>query len=85
MFLLWAPTGNIFDVTSRYQEFITSFQQRVVGFGFLEFSSSTQPDLIDDVTLSVTPLPATLPLFATGLGALGLLAWRRKRAAVHFQ
>jgi hypothetical protein len=26
-----------------------------------------------------TPLPATLPLFATGLGALGLLGWRGKR------
>ena len=25
-----------------------------------------------------TPLPATLPLFATALGALGLLGWRRK-------
>ena len=31
--------------------------------------------------LSPTPLPATLPLFATGLGALGLLGWRRKRKA----
>ena len=29
-----------------------------------------------------TPLPGALPLFATGLGALGLLGWRRKRAAV---
>jgi hypothetical protein len=29
----------------------------------------------------VTPLPATLPLFATGLGGLGLLGWRRKRKA----
>jgi uncharacterized protein (TIGR03118 family) len=27
------------------------------------------------------PLPATLPLFASGLGALGLLGWRRKRRA----
>ena len=27
------------------------------------------------------PLPAALPLFATGLGALGLLGWRRKRKA----
>ena len=27
------------------------------------------------------PLPAALPLFATGLGALGLLGWRRKRRA----
>jgi len=29
----------------------------------------------------VTPLPATLPLFATGLGGLGLLGWRRERKA----
>jgi hypothetical protein len=28
---------------------------------------------------AATPLPATLPLFATGIGALGLLGWRRKR------
>jgi hypothetical protein len=28
---------------------------------------------------NATPLPATLPLFATGLGGLGLLGWRRKR------
>jgi hypothetical protein len=29
--------------------------------------------------VSATPLPAALPLFASGLGALGLLGWRRKR------
>jgi hypothetical protein len=27
------------------------------------------------------PLPTAFPLFTTGLGALGLLAWRRKRRA----
>jgi hypothetical protein len=35
-----------------------------------------------DITIreaTATPLPAALPLFATGLGALGLLGWRRKR------
>jgi hypothetical protein len=32
----------------------------------------------------VTPLPPALPLFAAGLGLLGLLVWRTKRkAAVH--
>ncbi len=30
---------------------------------------------------SAVPLPAALPLFGTGLGALGLLGWRRKRKA----
>ncbi|PWT85504.1 MAG: hypothetical protein C5B58_02975 [Acidobacteria bacterium] len=30
-------------------------------------------------TWTTTPLPAALPLFATALGGLGLLSWRRKR------
>ncbi len=34
-----------------------------------------------ELTPSATPLPAALPLFATGLGAMGLLGWRRKRKA----
>jgi hypothetical protein len=29
--------------------------------------------------LTETPVPAALPLLAAGLGALGLLGWRRKR------
>jgi PEP-CTERM motif len=33
------------------------------------------------VSAVVTPLPAALPLFASGLGALGLLSWRRKQKA----
>jgi hypothetical protein len=37
---------------------------------------------VDDISLtSATPIPAALPLFATGLGGLGLLGWRRKRRA----
>jgi hypothetical protein len=51
-------------------------------------ASSTSPPLLDLAQVtedpgewSVTPLPAALPLFASGLGALGLLGWRRKRKA----
>lgn len=40
---------------------------------------------IDDFTYSepsaVVPLPAALPLLAGGLGVLGLMGWRRKKAA----
>jgi hypothetical protein len=32
-----------------------------------------------DLSVTPTPLPATLPLLITGLGSLGLLGWRRKR------
>ena len=34
------------------------------------------------VPVSQVPLPAALPLFATGLGVLGLLGWRRKRKRI---
>jgi hypothetical protein len=33
-------------------------------------------------SVAAVPLPAAFPLFATGLGALGLLGWRRKRKAL---
>lgn len=35
--------------------------------------------IVDTSVPNTVPLPAALPLFASGLGALGLLGWRRKR------
>jgi uncharacterized protein (TIGR03118 family) len=37
--------------------------------------------LFGEIVATATPLPAALPLFASGLGTLGLLCWRRKRKA----
>jgi hypothetical protein len=36
---------------------------------------------IDLTAITPTPLPAALPLFAAGLGAMGFAGWRRKRKA----
>ena len=47
----------------------------------LTLNPETLPPFSDTPLPSSTPVPAALPLFATGLGALGLLGWRRKRKA----
>jgi hypothetical protein len=51
----------------------------------LEFVGFQNEDFLGldniDVESSATPLPATLPLFATGIDGLGLLGWRRKKKA----
>jgi hypothetical protein len=49
------------------------------GFGL--GSLGGEPFLAAMTTALETPLPAALPLFATGAGLLGLLGWRRKRKA----
>jgi hypothetical protein len=47
--------------------------------GLFDGAISTETTIAHHVT--ATPLPATLPLFATGLGAIGLFGWRKKRKA----
>ena len=42
-------------------------------------TGSYEASITAGAPLSETPLPAALPLFVTGLGAMGLLGWRRKR------
>jgi hypothetical protein len=36
---------------------------------------------IESLSITITPIPGTLWLFATGLAGFGLLGWRRKKAA----
>jgi hypothetical protein len=49
----------------------------------VQYSVTSSTYQNEDFTLSLpvttTPLPAALPLFAGGLGALGLFGWRSKR------
>jgi hypothetical protein len=71
--------------SSAFQQIVRS----VVGTGSdaLVFTVANDPGLtyLDNVSLTstaVTPLPSALPLFASGVGILGLLGWRRKRKKV---
>jgi hypothetical protein len=49
--------------------------------GSVVFSDGTGQPAFEyaDVGLSPTPLPAALPLYAAGIGVMGVLGWRRKR------
>jgi hypothetical protein len=69
---LLAPSTATFDNTTLALLGIT-----VGTYAWTWGSAADQSFTIDVV--ATTPLPATLPLFATGLGGLGLLARRRKR------
>jgi hypothetical protein len=51
------------------------------GIPFFFSNTNITASAVSDVDSSVVPLPAALPLFASGLVGLGLLGWRRKRKA----
>jgi hypothetical protein len=46
----------------------------------LEVATDASPNFTGPTMDATSPLPAAFPLFATGLGAIVLLGWRRKRA-----
>jgi hypothetical protein len=63
--------------------FASGSEQQIVSVNGSEFGNIVVGDSTLTATLtSETPLPAALPLFATGVGAIGLLARRKKRKAV---
>jgi len=70
------PSTYFFNITADPGEQITSLV-----LIFRDPNNQTGPCCFetDNYATFVTPLPAALPLFATGLGALALLGWRRKR------
>jgi len=81
--------------TSLFASTITSFHEQknfslsvALLFGdYIDFNVSVGTDYrylstgLSALITTTTPLPAALPLFASGLGAIGVTAWRRKRKA----
>jgi hypothetical protein len=51
------------------------------GINVQHFNVRTDGTFTTGAAVPEIPLPAALPLFATGIGGLGLLGWRRKRRA----
>jgi hypothetical protein len=80
------PTGqNFITLVAQNGEVMTDVQLVMAsGDSFIQFKQPRISGICDLGTVGCQlvppiPLPATLPLFASGLGALGLLGWRRKR------
>jgi hypothetical protein len=70
----WRVSAIVGQYGAVYSGVVTSLVQ-VDSQGDFTFSGTVQ----DYNLAKVVPLPGALPLFATGLGALGLLGWRRRR------
>src|SRR3974390_3154357 len=74
-------TGNFLNSPPDFSSSAASMAFGVLVLGGL--SGENQSVIADfdnfNITITQTPLPAALPLFATGLAGLGLLGWRRKR------
>ncbi len=58
------------------------FSIEELGIASPNFNGWSGPAVYMDGVLQTTPLPATLPLFASGLAAFGLLGWRRKKSSL---
>jgi len=81
-----APTLAIFNWTDITSVVLSTSGGTWAGYTCLGANCGNRGPSIDDevaldnVTINAaTPLPAALPLFATGLGVMGLVGWRRKR------
>jgi len=84
--LLWSKqtsNGGLFNLTEGDRYYYFTYDGPLKGCGgcnvLLASFAGADTSLKGGQAETTTPLPAALPLFATGLGALGLLGWRRKR------
>jgi hypothetical protein len=78
---------NVADIQAGPGQYIDSrnFSGSILDVTLLTPDAYGNEASVDDPgTWTVTPLPAALPLFATGLGVICVLAWRRKRKTEQF-
>jgi hypothetical protein len=78
-----APNGGPIDVGVSLGIYVTPDGQTAFLF-FDDKNGGNQDGDYDDMIVKVTfanttPLPGALPLFASGLGAMGFFGWRKKR------
>ncbi len=73
------PGSNVSDLNEVYATPFSGSSSLPAG-EYLGFEDGTGNNFVaEQVVLTATPLPAALPLFAGGLGLVGLFAKRRKR------
>ena len=79
------PDANVSGVNSGWEAYCTDSACTTPTWATDTYGGNDDSAIFDYVVFasfsptSSTPLPAALPLFASGLGALGLFGWRRKR------
>jgi len=78
---LFGATGSGFMGLTGVDFPIASYFFATINNGFNTFTNGgfSQTRFVVEGDLSTVPLPAALPLYATGLGIAGFVAWRRKR------
>ena len=75
------PEGSQVQDLANFGFFVADNYGFAAEGGVVTLTAFSDGEIVGHGISSTTPLPAALPLFAGGLGALGLLGWRRKRKA----
>jgi hypothetical protein len=75
--------GDLLPTSAAVPQIVGSPTSVTIGSGTFDlwFAEVNGLPGVLEATSTVVPLPSALPLFATGLVGLGLLGWRRKKAA----